>query len=306
MTTDSTTTRSTCSPEAGVTSLANAREEALEPALTQPGALSGRHIVITRPQHQAGTLTQLIQAAGGLPVSFPLLTIRAIEASQRPTLQAALRDLIAGCYQLAIFVSPNAIHYGFNELHALGARWPDPLPIAVVGKGSEQALSEQNIARAQIIAPSERFDSEGLLALPPLQQMQGKRVLILRGDGGRELTAQTLRARGARVDCIPCYHRDAPTQNAAELMHLWQTEQLDGLTLTSSEGLRHLYELLDERGRDYLMHTPVFAPHARIIEQAQALGLQQTRLTAAGDAGLLQGLLGYFAAQRSSSARTRA
>lgn len=261
------------------------------------GALNGRHVVITRPLQQAQALAQAIRAAGGLPVSFPLLRIRAIDETQRPALQAALRELLNGAYQLAIFVSPNAIHHGFAELRALGGDWPYQLPIAVVGKGSEQALSMEGIASSQIIAPSERFDSEGLLALPPLQQMRGKRVLILRGDGGRELTARTLRARGAVVDCIPCYHREAPTQDPAELMQLWQTGQLDALTLTSSEGLRYLHELLDERGREYLRRTPVFAPHARILEQARALGMLQTQLTTAGDAGLLQGLQTYFGAQ---------
>ncbi|MEN9355919.1 MAG: hypothetical protein RL695_90 [Pseudomonadota bacterium] len=270
-------------------------------AVTPPPshALAGRHIVVTRPQQQSATLSAAIRAAGGTPVVFPLLVIHDVDATQRRTLQAVLQRLAASAFELAVFVSPNAIARTFAELQALGLAWPDQLRVAVVGKGSEHALAERGVSR--VIAPCERYDSEGMLALADLQsaQVQGQRAIIFRGDGGRELIAQTLCERGATVEYVTCYRRSAPQGAAADttiLQQLWQQGQLDAITLTSSEGLRHLHALLDAPGRARLATTPLFVPHERIAAEARQLGLSQIIATGAGDAGLLAALIEYFVA----------
>lgn len=267
-------------------------------------ALAGRHVVVTRPQQQSNSLSAAIHAAGGIPVLFPLLLIHSVNEEERHALHDVLRQLVAGMFGWAVFVSPNAIEKTFDELHKLGLPWPDQVRVAVVGKGSEHALMERNVSSQKVISPTARYDSEGLLALPELQmaQMQGQRVMIFRGDGGRELIAQTLRERGASVDYITCYRRSAPCGAAADttvLQYLWQQGQLDAITITSSEGLRHLHALLGETKMGHsslslLETTPLFVPHARIAEEAQRLGLSRVVATAAGDVGLLAGLIEYF------------
>nr|WP_154717310.1 uroporphyrinogen-III synthase [Sterolibacterium denitrificans] len=265
--------------------------------------LAGRHIVVTRPAQQAGPLRAAIAAAGGIAVAFPVLEIHPLDAAQEALLGRMLERVCAGEFELAIFVSPNAIAHSFAALERRGLHWPADLQVAVVGKGSERALAERGVGRgqAQVIAPQTRFDSEGLLALPEMQDVRGKRVIIFRGDGGRELTASTLRERGATVEYITCYRRSAPSGDAAELLRLWQDGRLDAITMTSSEGLRHLYALLGEAGRALLETTPLFAPHQRIAEAARRLGLSRVIATAAGDAGLLQELNRYFSDVASSS-----
>lgn len=271
------------------------------PTATRHQPLAGRHIVVTRPQQQSVLLSSMISAAGGIPVLFPLLTIHPVQEAERHILHDVLRQLAAGIFDWAVFVSPNAIEKTFDELHALGLRWPeaDNVRVAVVGKGSERALTQRHVSPHKIISPSVRYDSEGLLALPELQaaQMQGRRVMIFRGNGGRDLIAQTLRERGASVGYVTCYRRSAPQGAAADtpmLQTLWQQGQLDAITLTSSEGLRHLHSLLGEAGRTLLESTPLFVPHARIAEEARRLGLSRIVATNAGDAGLLAGLIEYF------------
>ena len=162
-----------------------------------------------------------------------------------------------------------------------------------LGEGTARALAALGVGGC--IVPSERFDSEALLALPALaaSEVVGRRVAIFRGDGGRELLADTLRARGAQVDCITCYRRSGPSEGVAPLLAAWQAGQLDALTVSSSEGLRYLVNLLDATGRDYLRTTPVFVPHARIAENATALGLQRVILTGPADAGIIAGLRAY-------------
>ena len=252
------------------------------------GPLAGRTIVVTRPLAQAAPLAEAITAAGGKPLIFPLLEIT---AAPDPAPLAEALAAIDG-YSLAIFISPNAVDYSVPALLA-HRPWPAGLKPAAVGQGTARALAELGVGGC--IVPSERFDSEALLALPALaaKEVAGRRVAIFRGDGGRELLADTLRARGAQVDCVTCYRRSGPSEGVAPLLAAWQAGQLDALTVSSSEGLRYLVDLLDATGRDYLRTTPVFVPHARIAENATALGLQRVILTGPADAGIIAGLRAY-------------
>lgn len=256
--------------------------------MSERGPLAGRTIVVTRPLAQAGALAEAIAAAGGMPLIFPLLEISPA-ADPAPLAAAAAR---LGDYSLAVFVSPNAADHALPVLLAHGA-WPPTLTPVAVGQGTVKFLAERGISGC--IAPHHRFDSEALLELPELarERVNGRRVAIFRGDGGRELLADTLRQRGAEVDCITCYRRSGPAHGIQPLLAAWRAGQLDALTVSSSEGLRYLVDLLDPEGRAYLARTPVFVPHARIAESARALGLSNIILTDAADAGILAGLRAY-------------
>lgn len=254
----------------------------------KPLPLAGKTIVVTRPAAQADALAAAIAAAGGEPLRFPLLDI-APAADPQPLAQAV--ECIAD-YALAIFISPNAVAYSLPAILA-GGGWPAALLPAAVGQGTVKAL--EGLGVSGCVAPTERFDSEALLELPALQaeRVAGRRVAIFRGDGGRELLADTLRARGATVDCIPCYRRSPPTGGAAPLLAAWRAGRLAAFTVSSSEGLRYLVDMLDAEGRARLGATPVFVPHARIADTGRGLGLQQLVLTEPADAGIIAGLCAY-------------
>ena len=256
--------------------------------MTAAGPLAGRTIVVTRPRAQAAPLAEAIAAAGGAPLLFPLLDI-APAADQAP-LAAAVGRLAD--YALAVFISPNAVDYSLPAILAVGP-WPVGLTPAAVGQGTVRALAAHGVTGC--VVPTERFDSEALLELPALQpaRVTGRRVVIFRGDGGRELLADTLRQRGALVDCIPCYRRSPPAGGAGALLAAWQAGRLDAITVSSSEGLRYLVDMLDAEGRARLATTPVFVPHARIAESARLMHLQQVVLTAPADAGIIAGLCAY-------------
>ena len=252
------------------------------------GPLAGRIIAVTRPREQAAPLADAIAGAGGTPLLFPLLDI--LPVADPLALEADVAGLPGAA--LAIFISPNAVAHALPLILAHGP-WPVGLVPAAVGQGTVKALAARGVTGC--IAPRERFDSEALLALPDLagERVSGKRVVIFRGDGGRELLADTLRARGATVECVACYRRAGPAGGVDILLERWRAGRLDALTVSSSEGLRHLLDLLDDEGRSFLARTPVFVPHARIAENARASGLQKIILTDAADAGILAGLLAY-------------
>jgi uroporphyrinogen-III synthase len=256
-------------------------------APVKPSALSGRHVVVTRPAEQCEHLAAALVEQGAHPVLFPVLAIAALD-DVTPLLDVAIRlDAI----DLAVFVSPNAIAKSLEVILARRS-WPAHVRVAAIGKSSERELARFGIR--DVIAPQDRFDSEALLALPELQDMAGRKVVIFRGDGGRDLVCETLQARGATVEYVTAYRRSKPPTDPAPLLRLWGDGRLDAVTLTSSEGLRNLWEMLGKLGQSYLKQTPVFVPHARIAEQARALGLARIELTGPADDGLVAGLLRYF------------
>lgn len=253
----------------------------------EKSALAGRHIVVTRPAGQATHLAEALVAQGAHPVLFPVLAIGKL-ADVTPLLDAAIA---LDQYDWAMFVSPNAVDHALAVILAQRP-WPAGVRVATVGHSSEEALARQGIGN--VVAPQERFDSEALLALPEFADVKGKRVVIFRGDAGRDLFGDTLRERGATVDYVSCYRRTRPTLDPAPLLKLWSEGRLDALTVTSSEGLRNLYDMVGKVGQGWLKSTPTFVPHARIAEQARALGLHNVVLTGPADAGLLAGLTDYF------------
>ncbi|AJP49460.1 hypothetical protein PG1C_06135 [Rugosibacter aromaticivorans] len=250
--------------------------------------LAGRHVVITRPAGQAGHLATLLVEHGAHPVFFPVLAIQNCE-DITPVLEAAIA---LDTYDLAVFVSPNAIEEALDIILPRRA-WPAHLPAIVLGKMSEQALIRRGITN--VISPPLRFDSEALLELPELVAAAGKRIIIFRGDTGRELLSETLIARGAKVHHVACYRRLASKADPGPLLKRWETGTLDAVTLTSSEGLRYFFEMIGHLGQAWLKKTPVFVTHQRIVTQASALGLQQVISTAPGDDGLMAELMQYYA-----------
>lgn len=251
-------------------------------------ALAGRHIVVTRPEAQAAPLARMIEAAGGVAIRFPLLQIAAAD-DVAPLLAA--RDRLAD-FSFAVFVSPNAVAYALPVLLA-GRCWPSHLQALAVGPGTVKALAEAGVTGCW--APSEQFDSEGLLALPELaaENLAGRQIVIFRGDGGRELLADTFRQRGAEVTCVTCYQRRGPQQGFLPLVDAWQNGQLDAIVVSSSEALAYLLAGLDAAGQDFVLNTPLFVPHARIAGIARAAGLSKVELTAGADLGLFEGLVAY-------------
>jgi uroporphyrinogen-III synthase len=256
-------------------------------------SLAGRHVVVTRPAGQAAHLATALAGRGAIPVFYPVLEIRDLE-DVAPVLDAAIR---LDSYDLAVFVSPNAVEKALAVILQHRA-WPAALRVAAPGKSSERELARHGIH--EVISPLLRFDSEALLELPDLTEVHGKRVIIFRGDGGRELLGDTLKARGAAVEYVTCYRRTRPQLDPAPLLKLWEEGKLDAVTLTSSEGLRNFSDMVGRLGQAWLKKTPAFVPHARIAEQAHALGLGKVVPTGPGDDGLLLGLMQYFASHGNS------
>jgi len=241
-------------------------------------------VLVTRPLAQAAGFAARLRELGASPLSFPAL---AILPTAHPD---ALQTVLAGIegYDLAIFISPTAAEWG---LAAVGT-WPDGVAVAAVGGGTAQALADRGIAG--VIVPEAGADSEHLLALPVLENVAGKRILIFRGEGGRETLADSLGARGARVDYAECYRRGRPEADPAPVLGALASGGLQAITVFSGETLDNLLDLMGTAA-PALFPVPLFAPHPRIAAHARARGFSTARATDPGESGLIAGLVEYFA-----------
>jgi len=247
--------------------------------------LDGVGIIVTRPQRQAAVFAAKIAAAGGSPVIWPAIVILPPDDTAR--LAQAHAELAS--YDIAVFVSANAVEYGAPPASA----WPRHLLAFAPGPSTAEALAGVGIAGA--LVPTASHDSEGLLQMPELAELAGKRVVIFRGEGGREFLGNALRARGAIVDHIPCYRRVAPQSGTEGLVEAMRGDRAHALTLTSAEGLDNLLAALTAEGLAWLARLPVFAGHPRIAERARERGLFAIE-TAGGDAGMLAGIVEWYRA----------
>ncbi|RJG05651.1 uroporphyrinogen III synthase [Noviherbaspirillum cavernae] len=250
-----------------------------------------RKVVITRPTAQALPLAQQVTGAGRDAIVFPLLEIHPLP--DLAPLRMALQDLSG--YAMVVFVSPNAIDAAFGVLPA----WPDNLPIAVVGEGSRKALAQHGVtsSNATIFSPVNklRTDSQTLLEVLDLDALRGKRVLIVRGETGRELLTDALRSSGIEVIQLSAYRRAAPELDQARRVQLTQLlESQNDWIVTSSEALRVLMQMLNQLDNNdavaKMQHQRIIVPHVRIAETAQMLGLTNITLTGSGDEQLFAAL----------------
>lgn len=245
--------------------------------------LQGRGILVTRAAHQADGLAAQIDSHGGRAIRFPALEILAA----RDSIGAAAQ--LRQSWDLMVFISPNAVRHG---IELLAGTAPNTRHLAAVGETTARAMREAGLTPD--LVPADRQDSEGLLALPELQRMEGLGVLIVRGEGGRPLLGDSLRARGAKVGYAEVYRRTRPTGDPIPLLKRWQDE-VDIVTSTSSEVLANLVTMLGETGGELLRKTPLLVISERMASRAAELGFKRIIISAgAEDAAVLQALCDWI------------
>ena len=252
------------------------------------GPLAGKRILVTRPREQAAGLAALIREAGGEAIRFPAVEI--VDLADLADFHAIADRLEA--FDLAIFISPTAVQRALDllQVRRKGRPWPARLQVAAIGRGTARELERRRFPG--VLAPAVEADSEALLALPALATVAGRRVVVFRGQGGRELLGDTLAARGARVEYAECYRRIRPAQEISA--PAWAQRALDAVTVSSSEGLANLDALLGAWRRNWLQESPLFVSHPRIAEEAERLGAREIVMAGPGDHEISLGLVAYF------------
>jgi len=272
--------------------------------------MSTKTIVITRPSGQARqlieVLTQAIEKSGVAKRTFPeILSLPLLTIVPKDNL--ALADHIASALKdadLAIFVSPNAIE---SVMRLLERDWQDfskkIIPIGVMGGSSKLALQNHGIGLEETPTPivipknNEHWDSEGLW-----QELQGlkwdwtnKKIVIFKGEGGRDWLADTLKKAGATIETISTYTRipldvDNPAWQAIGEMDFSKSLWL----LTSSEAVRYLGDIAKDQFAQTLGSASALCPHHNIADAAELIGFGEVFTTEPGDEALIKATLAWL------------
>ncbi|MGQ3051263.1 MAG: uroporphyrinogen-III synthase [Roseateles sp.] len=221
-------------------------------------------LLVTRPRPQCAAWLARLEALGVNAAALPLIEI--LPARDPGPVRAAWASLPA--VNLAVFVSPNAV----EQFFAHRGDWPAHTLAACVGPGSAQALVERGVPAAQVVQPAAdaaSLDSEHLWErLSSHRDWAGARVLLLRGDGGREWLAERLTEAGASVEAVTVYHRSSPRFDAGERALLTQAlADPQGFVwlFSSAEAVSHLQGMA-------LNGQRAVATHPRIAEAARTAG----------------------------------
>lgn len=241
--------------------------------------LQGLHILVTRPREQAESLSTLIKMRGGIAVRLPALKIEANNDAV-----AIARCANAADYDWLVFISRNAAEYALPHL-------PKHLPastrIAAIGQATAATLTANGFDVS--LLPENGSNSEALLQRAALANVKAQRILIVRGNGGRELLANSLRERGASVEYAEVYARTCPVINEVEIISLFENG-IDVITAASGETLKNLVAMISSSRREALLALPVIIMSKRLQSLAQQLGFTHTAIVAddASDAGLVE------------------
>jgi len=245
---------------------------------------SGFGVLVTRPAGQAERLCRLIEDGGGTAIHAPLQEIVPVDGDEpgpRRLKQQENPDWL-------VFVSANAVRCAFA---LLGPQWLEgkQAKIAAIGLATACALAEKGVAVD--LKPKQQFNSEALLAEPAWAAVSGLRFLIVRGVGGRELLAETLRARGARVEYAEVYRRVPANVDMPGLLARWRAGGIGATIVTSGEALAALARLMEGRDQALLLCTPMVTIGERLSGQARELGCIQVITAEPGDAEIFDAVL---------------
>lgn len=227
-------------------------------------------LLLTRPQDECELLAATLAEHGVFSSSMPLLNIVALDqtAEQRDTLAQLDR------YCAVIVVSKPAARLALQSLDHNQVQVPAAQPWFSVGSATGEVLAKYGL---QAHWPEQGDDSEALLALPRLKQALSldsePRVLIIRGEEGREMLADSLRSQGVVVDYLSLYRRELPHYPAGTLQAILNSNQLNGVLVSSGQGFKHLQQLAGEQW-PALSKLTLFVPSQRVAEQARAAGAE--------------------------------
>ncbi len=253
--------------------------------------LGGAGVLVTRPADQCAPLEKVIKEAGGIAYRFPGVKIVKYQ-------QSRIRSSLAGMasVDVLIFVSPTAARIAM-KLIAESGRLSGNVQFAAVGRSTASALKKAGVR--DIVVPARGGGSKALLECAGLQAVNGRSILIVRGETGSETLASGLTQRGAQVSDLKCYRRILPDSDFSEIEPQLREGRISAWTATSGEIVDNLFTIAGDRG-DLLRDTPLFVNHPHVAGRGYARAVRTIFVCAGEDSGFASGLGKWFSERRSS------
>lgn len=216
--------------------------------------LTGRRILVTRAEHQAGRLSRELAALGAEPVEIP--AIRILPPEDFAPLDHAIRHL--STYGWMLVTSANTVNALLARIEELGMVSPGsqtwrtmfgPMPrIAAIGPASAKAVLRMGW---NVDLVPEKYVAESLLQALG-DKLRGQRVLLARSARARDVIPDALRAQGLDLDVVDAYRTEIPHESVKQIQKLFAEDgeglSLDAATFTSSSTVENFLELLREAG----------------------------------------------------------
>ncbi|MCL6268375.1 uroporphyrinogen-III synthase [Sansalvadorimonas sp. 2012CJ34-2] len=230
------------------------------------GFLDGLNVLVTRPQPQADKLARHLSKLGAEPVVMPMVEIEPIYTQSSLPPDSPLSDISQFDKVVVVSIPSAEQTFSLKPANANSADWFTP------GLSTAKALSRFGIEAS---CPETAFTSEALLALPALQNIAGQRILLLKGEGGRDLLENELTIRGGKVSSLELYRRVCPKYASGELEQTVATRKIGAIVATSSQIVTHLlHNMKSENTGDLLYNVPLLVPSARVADYARTQGFQ--------------------------------
>jgi uroporphyrinogen-III synthase len=243
---------------------------------------------ITRPHGQADQLSTMLQKRGAKVLHLPMIEIEKIAISKKA--RASIKKLKN--YDLVFFISTNAANLGMELIDEEFSRLPDKPAYFAPGPTTAKVLESYGLKASY---PDKAMSTEALSILPEIRSIlenknKKKKALIFRGQGGRELLANTLRAKGVEVEYIELYKRTLPSFSEAYLKELSTAKKPDGIIFSSAEAIQNFIALFEKVYPEY-KSIPVFLSSERLMGIARDAGFANTvLLKAANDQSVVDGV----------------
>lgn len=247
--------------------------------------LESLNIVITRPRDQSVKLAEKLKNLGATTTVFPAIEITPLnDQTEKNEIIKKLKKA-----DMLIFISRNAVAHSSKLLQQCWEKQPDNLVVAAIGHGTAEKLAEINW-QAALLPQKRPLNSENLLDLEELASMNvsEKKIVVVRGDSGRELLAYTLRERGALVDYAEVYHRLKPQADIIPILE----KQPDVIITTSNEGLQNLYDMTPANLHENLLDCQLLVISESMGELVDQLGFSASPIVSNGasDEAIIQAL----------------
>jgi uroporphyrinogen-III synthase len=256
-------------------------------------ALDGIKVLVTRPEQQAEALCGSIEKLGGTAIRFPVIEVK--QSGNQQAAKTILNNI--NQYDMGIFISRNAVDW---TIRLLGDKQSalDDLNLIAIGAATAERLEQATSSR---VITNSGANSEALLEIEALttEEIRGKKIIIFRGEGGREHLATTLRERGAEVDYAEVYRRDCPEYGKDVISELWTSNTPDAVVVTSNNGLENLFSLLDKEQRNLLINKQLVVMGERMLDFSIEFGFTRPPILAEenSDEGILNAIVKWAASK---------
>lgn len=171
-----------------------------------------------------------------------------------------------------IFTSTNSVEYFISELSKNNLSIPKHIKINAIGEASAQHLIKLGVHVDYIPNPP---NSEQLLSLQNMQNVDQEHILLIKGQDGRELIAEELAIRGAILTPVIVYKRCLPIKNTELVNSIWRNNSVDIILFTSYQSMQNIFTLFGESARQWLLSKPCVVISERLAEKAKYIGIKE-------------------------------